>query len=70
MHSLLKTERFFDRAHYVERECPICHTTKLICDIKDYVYKINKTVYCSYTCYRKAQKLREKLVARRNSPIR
>lgn len=42
--------------------CPICGKTKALspCVNADkYVYKINYTYYCSYTCYRAAQKAKE-----------
>lgn len=38
------------------RECPICKTKKFVIDPDEYVYKIGTNYYCSWTCYRKAQK--------------
>ena len=42
--------------------CPICGQTKPLKECisaKDYVFKVNYTYYCSYTCYRAAQKVKE-----------
>lgn len=38
------------------RECPICGEKKFVLDPSEYVYKIGCKYYCSWTCYRKAQK--------------
>ena len=47
-----------------ERVCPICGKQFIIHDLQDYTYKmtLNKKdiqYYCSWTCYRKAEKERE-----------
>lgn len=36
--------------------CPICSRKWSICMQREYVYRIKKTFYCSYSCWRKAQK--------------
>lgn len=41
------------------RECPICKEKKFVVDPSEYVYKIDHKYYCSWTCYRKAQKILE-----------
>lgn len=44
--------------------CPICGNIKSICMQREYVYKIKRTFYCSYTCWRKALAARPKKTTR------
>lgn len=41
---------------WIDYVCPICGKIKSICMQKEYVYKIKRTFYCSYSCWRIALK--------------
>ena len=56
--------------HYMEHICPICGRNKLIADHRQHVYKIHNDYFCSYTCYRKAQKILESRLKQTNHGFR
>lgn len=39
----------------MKMKCPLCQSEFYVCRglLKEYVYKINTTYFCSYTCWRK-----------------
>lgn len=54
-------------AFNIFKVCPICGEKKFVFDASEYVYKIGYKYYCSWTCYRKAQREMEEKHKKRKS---